>query len=70
MIDRGHGLPLRRQAEVLRLSRSSLYYQPRPVPAADLAIMRRMRIEALYRRAEYLQTCCWAQDLPVSAAWP
>ena len=42
MIDRGHGLPLRRQAEVLRLSRSSLYYQPRPVPAADLAIMRRI----------------------------
>jgi len=42
MIDRGHGLPLRRQAEVLRLSRSSLYYEPRPVPAADLAIMRRI----------------------------
>ena len=42
MIDRSHGLPLRRQAEVLRLSRSSLYYEPRPVPAADLAIMRRI----------------------------
>jgi putative transposase len=42
MIDRGHGLPLRRQADVLRLSRSSLYYEPRPVPAADLAIMRRI----------------------------
>jgi len=42
MIDRGHGLPLRRQAEVLRLSRGSLYYEPRPVPAADLAIMRRI----------------------------
>jgi len=42
MIDRDHGLPLRRQAEVLRLSRSSLYYEPRPVPAADLAIMRRI----------------------------
>ena len=42
MIDRGHGLPLRRQAEVLRLSRSSLYYEPRPVPATDLAIMRRI----------------------------
>ena len=35
-------MPLRRQAEVLRLSRSSLYYEPRPVPAADLAIMRRI----------------------------
>ncbi len=42
MIDREHDLPLMRQAEVLRLSRSSLYYQPRPVSAADLAIMRRI----------------------------
>jgi putative transposase len=42
MIDRTHGLPLKRQAEVLQLSRSSLYYRPRPVPPADLAIMRRL----------------------------
>ena len=40
MIDRAHELPLVRQAELLRLSRSSLYYAPRPVPAAELAIMR------------------------------
>jgi len=42
MIDRSHGLPLTRQAEVLRLSRGSLYYDPCPVSAADLAIMRRI----------------------------
>jgi len=42
MIDRSHDLPLTRQAEVLGLSRSSLYYQPRPVSPADLAIMRRI----------------------------
>jgi putative transposase len=42
MIDRSHELPLTRQAQVLKLSRSSLYYQPRQVSAADLAIMRRM----------------------------
>ena len=42
MIDRDHGLPLQRQAAVLRLSRSTLYYEPRPVPAADLAVMRRI----------------------------
>jgi putative transposase len=42
MIDRTHALPLTRQAEVLKLSRSGLYYQPRPVSAADLAIMRRV----------------------------
>jgi putative transposase len=42
MIDRGHDLPLARQAELLRLSRSTLYYEPRPVPVAELAIMRRI----------------------------
>ena len=46
MIDRGHDLPLARQAELLRLSRGSLYYEPRPVPAGELAIMR--RIDALH----------------------
>jgi len=42
MIDRNHDLPLVRQAELLRLSRSKLYYEPRLVPAAELAIMRRI----------------------------
>jgi putative transposase len=42
MIDRSHELPLTRQAQVLGLSRGSLYYQPRPVSAADLAVMRRI----------------------------
>ena len=46
MIDREHNLPLVRQVELLRLSRSTLYYEPRPMPAADLAIMR--RIDALH----------------------
>jgi putative transposase len=46
MIDRGHGLPLARPAKLLKLSRSSLYYEPLPVPAAELAIMR--RIDALH----------------------
>ena len=34
MIDRSHDLPLVRQAELLRLSRSRLYYEPRPVSAS------------------------------------
>jgi putative transposase len=42
MIDRGNFLPLTRQASLLRLSRSSVYYLPRPVPPARLAIMRRI----------------------------
>ena len=42
MIDRSHELSLTRQAQVLKLSRSSLYYRPCPVSAADLAVMRRI----------------------------
>jgi putative transposase len=40
MIERGHELPVARQAKLLKLSRSSVYYQPRPVSPADLAVMR------------------------------
>jgi putative transposase len=40
MIDRGHGLPLSRQGELLRLSRSSLYYEPVPIRERDLELMR------------------------------
>ena len=42
MIDRSHALPITKQAQVLGISRGSVYYLPRPVPAADLGIMRRM----------------------------
>ena len=42
MIDRSHELPVSRQAKVLNISRGSVYYEPRPVSAADLAIMRRI----------------------------
>jgi putative transposase len=42
MIDRTHDLPITRQARALNISRGSIYYLPRPVPEADLAIMRRL----------------------------
>ena len=42
MIDRGHDLPIARQAKALGISRGSVYYLPRPVSAGDLAVMRRM----------------------------
>jgi putative transposase len=42
MIDRTHVLPITQQAKALGISRGSVYYLPRPVPAADLAIMRRI----------------------------
>jgi len=42
MIDREHDLPITKQAEVLRISRGSVYYLPRPVSASDLEVMRRL----------------------------
>jgi putative transposase len=42
MIDRKHDLSIIQQAEVLNISRGCVYYLPRPVPEADLAIMRRL----------------------------
>jgi putative transposase len=42
MIDGEHDLPIARQAGVLRISRGSVYYLPRPVPDADLATMQRL----------------------------
>ena len=42
MIDREHELPIKKQAQVLRVSRGSVYYLPRPVSATDLEVMRRL----------------------------
>jgi putative transposase len=42
MIDRGAEISVTRQAELLGLSRSSVYYVPRPLPARDLVLMRRL----------------------------
>ena len=42
MIDATHKLPVKRQVELLDLSRSNVYYLPRPVPDADLVLMRRI----------------------------
>ena len=42
MIEPAHALPVSRQAQLLELSRSNVYYLPRPVSEADLALMRRI----------------------------
>jgi len=42
MIDRTHGLPVTCQAQLLDLSRSSVYYRPVVLSASDLALMRRI----------------------------
>ena len=40
MIDATHSLPVKRQAELLDLSRSKVYYLLRPVAEADLVLRR------------------------------
>ena len=52
MIDREHELSLTRQAELLDLSRASLYYEPVPTSEADLALMR--RIDELHTELPFL----------------
>jgi putative transposase len=42
LIDREANMPISTQCQLLGLSRSSAYYQPRPVSASDLALMRRL----------------------------
>jgi len=42
MIDRDHDLAITKQAEALNISRGSVYYLPRAVSAANLALMRRI----------------------------
>lgn len=42
MIDRNHELSITRQAKLLEISRGTVYYLPRPVSAADLALMREL----------------------------
>jgi putative transposase len=42
MIDRDHELSVIRQAQMLDISRSSVYYLPRPASPGDLALMRRI----------------------------
>ncbi|MFK4531860.1 hypothetical protein ABIA00_000043 [Bradyrhizobium ottawaense] len=66
MIDRGHELPINKQAEALNISRGSVYYLSRPVPDADLAIMR--RLYQLHLEFPFaVRVCCEAYWLPRGA---
>ena len=42
MIDKSHELSVVRQAQLLELSRSLVYYQAQPIPEDDLRLMRRI----------------------------
>ncbi len=42
MIDRAHALPVKRQAELVGISRGTVYYHPEPVSEIDLRLMQRI----------------------------
>ena len=58
MIDRDHKLSITHQARLLGISRGSVYYLPRPVSDADLALMRRideLHLEHPFMGARFLR---------------
>jgi putative transposase len=61
MIAREHDLSITKQAKALNISRGSVYYLPRPVSAADLALMRRideLHLEFPFAGSRCCATCC------------
>ena len=76
MIDREHDLPITQQAKVPSLSRSTVHYQPRPLPDADLKIMRRLddlHLEFPFAGARMLRgrvrRSLYAAALPAAFKW-
>jgi putative transposase len=68
MIDPEHDLPIKKQAEVLEISRSSVYYQPRPVSEPDLWLMRRideLHLNYPFAGNRMLRDLLWQQGLEV-----
>ena len=65
MIDRGGELSVKRQAELLDLSRASVYYRPRPVSERDLKLMR--RIDELHLEAPFYGSRKIAASVAVKA---
>jgi putative transposase len=62
MIDPEHKLPVTRQAELLDLSRSSVYYLPRPVSDKDLQLMRlidELHLEYPFAGSRMLRDMLW-----------
>src|SRR3954447_22084394 len=55
MIDPEHVLPISKQAEELQISRSTVYYYPRPISDADLFLMR--RIDELHLNYPFAGSC-------------
>jgi putative transposase len=68
MIDPEHDLPIKQQAEALGISRSTVYYEPRPISAEDLWLMRRideLHLNYPFAGSRMLRDLLWQQGLEV-----
>ena len=68
MIDPEHDLPIKQQAEVLGISRSTVYYEPRPISEEDLRLMRRLdelHLNYPFAGSRMLRGLLWQQGLEV-----
>ena len=68
MIDPEHDLPIKQQAEVLGISRSTVYYEPRPISDEDLWLMRRLdelHLNYPFAGSRMLRGLLWQQGLEV-----
>jgi putative transposase len=68
MIAPAHDLPILQQAEILGISRSSVYYQPHPVSAEDLWLMRRideLHLDYPFAGSRMLRGLLWQRGLEV-----
>ena len=52
MVDKSYSAPINRQCRLLELNRSSYYYRPRKISAADLELMR--LIDEIHMRYPFL----------------
>lgn len=68
MINREHRLPLIRQAVLLSLSRSSLYYEPKPMSEEDLKLIRRideLHLELPFAGSRMLRDLLKREDIQI-----
>jgi len=68
MIDPEHDLPIKQQARGAGISRSTVYYEPRPISAEDLWLMRRideLHLNYPFAGSRMLRDLLWQQGLVV-----
>ena len=75
MIDRTHKLPVKRQAEIVNISRGAVYYRPEPISDADRRVMWRideLHLELPFAGSRMLRDLLNAEGFAVGGVgmWP